>query len=318
MAKGYEVMSKILLIDDSRLITEYGKRILLSNGHEVMTADSGELGLEIALRDHPDLILLDVILPGLDGYEVCRRLKNLDSIRDIPVIMLTSKAEPADKIRGLELGAVDYVTKPFDAGELMARVNTQLRMKELYEALQEKNLQLQDLANRDGLTNLYNHRFFHEQLTREMDRIRRYGGILSCVMLDLDFFKKVNDTFGHQVGDHILTGVARIVEKGIRESDLAARYGGEEFALLLVQTDAQAAVLVCERLRSQLAAYPFQVVDSQVRITASFGLASFPSNLIKEQKELVEAADQALYQAKSGGRNRVVLFKADQSAALDT
>jgi diguanylate cyclase (GGDEF)-like protein len=309
-------MSKILLIDDSRLISEFGKKILFSNGHEVMTADSGELGLEISLRDHPDLILLDVILPGLDGYEVCRRLKNLDSLRDIPVIMLTSKAEPADKIRGLELGAVDYVTKPFDAGELMARVNTHLRMKELYEALQEKNLQLQDLANRDGLTNLYNHRFFHEQLNREMDRIRRYGGILSCVILDLDFFKKVNDTFGHQVGDQILTGVARILEKGIRESDLAVRYGGEEFALLLLQTEAQVALLVCERLRSQLAAYPFQVIDSPVRITASFGLASFPSNLIQEQKELVKAADQALYQAKSGGRDRVVLFDADRSTAL--
>ncbi len=311
-------MSKILLIDDSRLITEYGKRILLTNGHEVMTADSGELGLEIALRDHPDLILLDVILPGLDGYEVCRRLKNMDSIRDIPVIMLTSKAEPADKVRGLELGAVDYVTKPFDAGELMARVNTQLRMKELYEALQEKNLQLQDLANRDGLTNLYNHRFFHEYLNREMDRIRRYGGILSCIILDLDFFKKVNDTYGHQAGDMILKEMALMLKKRIRESDLAARYGGEEFALVLLQTEVEAALLVCDRLRNEIASTAFLIGDSSIHVTASFGISFYPSPGIKEANILVAAADQALYQAKTGGRNRVILFNADRFKSVDT
>jgi diguanylate cyclase (GGDEF)-like protein len=305
-------MSKILLIDDSRLITEYGKRILLSHGHEVMTADSGELGLEIALRDHPDLILLDVILPGLDGYEVCRRLKDQDTIRDIPVIMLTSKAEPADKIRGLELGAVDYVTKPFDAGELMARVNTHLRMKELYEALQEKNLQLQDLANRDSLTHLYNHRFFHEYLNREMDRIRRYGGILSCVILDLDFFKMVNDTYGHQAGDMILKEIALMLKKRIRESDLAARYGGEEFALVLLQTEVEAALLVCDRLRNEIASATFSIGDSSIHVTASFGISFCPSPGIKEAKILVAAADQALYQAKTGGRNRVMLFNADR------
>jgi two-component system, cell cycle response regulator len=310
-------MSKILLIDDSRLITEFGKKILISNGHEVLTADSGELGLEMSLRDHPDLILLDVILPGLDGYEVCRRMKNLDSIRDIPVIMLTSKAEPADKIKGLELGAVDYVTKPFDAGELTARVNTHLRMKELYEALQEKNLQLQDLANRDGLTNLYNHRFFHEYLNRELDRIRRYGGMLSCAILDLDFFKKVNDTFGHQAGDMILKEMALILKRGIRESDLAARYGGEEFALVLLQTEVEAAQLVCDRLRNEIATTTFLIGDTSIHVTASFGISFYPSTAIRETKNLVAAADQALYQAKTGGRNRLVLFQADQSTALD-
>ena len=199
------------------------------------------MGLELALQEQPDLILLDVILPGMDGYQICEQLKKTDESKDIPVIMLTSKAEPADKIKGLVLGAVDYVTKPFDAGELIARVNTHLRIKELYEALQEKNRQLQELANRDGLTNLFNHRFFHEQLSREMDRVRRYGGTVTCVITDIDFFKKVNDTYGHQTGDSILKEVALILQKGIRESDLAARYGGEEFALILVQTESQAA-----------------------------------------------------------------------------
>ncbi|MBI5606096.1 MAG: diguanylate cyclase [Deltaproteobacteria bacterium] len=300
-------MSKILIIDDSRLITQFGKSILTGKGHEVLTADSGELGLEMALRDQPDLVLLDVILPGMDGYQICQKLKTTAQAQDIPVIMLTSKAEPADKIKGLELGAVDYVTKPFDAGELIARVNTHLRMKELYEALQEKNRQLQEMANRDGLTDLYNHRFFHEHLTREMDRVRRYGGIISCVIVDIDFFKKVNDTYGHQAGDLILKDVADILQKGIRESDLAARYGGEEFALILLQTDAQTAILISERIRSQIAARPFLAVEPALHITASFGVASFPSPGMNAERDLVEAADQALYQAKKGGRNRVVL-----------
>ncbi len=303
-------MSKILLIDDSRLITQFGKNILIGKGHEVLTAESGEMGLELALRDQPDLILLDVILPGMDGYQICEKLKATVQNKDIPVIMLTSKAEPADKIKGLELGAVDYVTKPFDAGELIARVNTHLRMKELYEALQEKNQQLQEMANRDGLTQMFNHRFFHEHLVREIDRVRRYGGILSCVILDLDFFKKVNDTYGHQTGDLVLKEVARIIQKGIRDSDLAARYGGEEFALVLLHAEAEVVVMVSERLRAQIAAYPFPAVDPPLHITASLGIASFPTTGIKEERELVAAADQALYQAKSGGRNKVVLFNA--------
>ncbi len=300
-------MSKILIIDDSRLITQFGKSILTGKGHEVLTADSGELGLEMALRDLPDLILLDVILPGMDGYQICRKLKTTAQGQDIPVIMLTSKAEPADKIKGLELGAVDYVTKPFDAGELIARVNTHLRMKELYEALQEKNRQLQEMVNRDGLTDLFNHRFFHEHLTREMDRVLRYGGVISCVIVDIDFFKKVNDTYGHQAGDLILKDVAGILQKGIRDSDLAARYGGEEFALILLQTEPQTAILISERIRSQIAARPFLSVEPALHITASFGIASFPSPGIHTERDLVEAADQALYQAKKGGRNRVVL-----------
>jgi two-component system, cell cycle response regulator len=302
-------MSKILIVDDSRLITSFGKSILAGKGHEVFTAESGEMGLDLAFKEHPDLILLDVILPGMDGYQICEQLKKTTESKDIPVIMLTSKAEPADKVKGLELGAVDYVTKPFDAGELIARVNTHLQIKELYEALQEKNCQLQELANRDGLTGLYNHRFFHEHLNREMDRVRRYGGTITCVIADIDYFKKVNDTYGHQSGDSILKEVALILEKGIRESDLVARYGGEEFALVLLQTESPAAQSVCERIRSQIAAMPFTVVDTPLHITASFGIASFPSIGIKEEKDLVAAADQALYQAKEGGRNRVVLFK---------
>lgn len=302
-------MSKILIIDDSRLIAQFGKSILSGKGHEVFTADSGEIGLELADREQPDLILLDVILPGMDGYQICHHLKTRVLSKDIPVIILTSKAEPADKIKGLELGAVDYVTKPFDAGELIARVNTHLRMKELYEALQDKNRQLQEMANRDGLTDLYNHRYFHEHLVREIERVKRYGGVVSFVLADIDFFKKINDTYGHQAGDNVLKEIAQILKNGIRDSDLAARYGGEEFALVLLQTQVEVALQTSERLRIQIAEHPFSGFFPPLHITASFGVATFPAVGIKEEKDLVEAADQALYQAKKEGRNKVVLFK---------
>lgn len=306
-------MSRILIIDDSRLITQFGKSILNSKGHEVLTADSGEGGLELILRQPPDLILLDVVLPSLDGYEILRKIKGEGSTRDIPVIMLTSKSEPADKIKGLELGAVDYVTKPFDAGELIARVNTHLRIKELYEALQERNRLLEEMANRDGLTGLYNHRFFHEHLVREMDRARRYGGVISCALADIDFFKRVNDTYGHQTGDFILKEVAGVLQNGIRESDLAARYGGEEFALVLLHTDGLTAQKVCERLREKIASLAFTSAGGvSFGITSSFGIATFPSPGIQAEKDLVEAADQALYRAKKEGRNRVVFPSAEK------
>ncbi len=309
-------MGKILIIDDSRLITEFGKSILTQKGHEVLTAASGEAGLEMAINGCPDLILLDVILPGRDGYEVCQQIKSLEPCRDIPIIMLTSKAEPADKIRGLELGAVDYVTKPFDAGELIARVNTHLRIKELYEALQARNRQLQEMANRDGLTGLYNHRFFHEHLTQEMNRVRRYGGVVTCAIMDIDFFKKVNDAHGHQTGDQVLKAVAECLQGGIRDSDLAARYGGEEFALVLLQTDGPTGAAVCDRLRTRIASLTFSTAAGRpFSVTVSFGVATFPAPGIRQEKDIVKAADQALYRAKHEGRNRVVLSSGIEQSA---
>jgi PleD family two-component response regulator len=160
-------MAKILLIDDSRLVAHVAKAMLTKRGHEVVLAEDGMAGLEAAKFQGPDLILLDLIMPVMDGYQVCQGLKEGESTQEIPVIMLTSKAEPADKVKGLEMGAVDYVTKPFDEAELVARVSIHLRLKELYETVQEKNRQLQEMANKDGLTGLYNHRFFHEQLSKD-------------------------------------------------------------------------------------------------------------------------------------------------------
>ncbi|MBW1675140.1 MAG: diguanylate cyclase [Deltaproteobacteria bacterium] len=298
-------MAKILLIDDSRLIAHVAKTILTKRGHEVILAQDGLAGLEAAKSERPDMILLDLIMPVMDGYQVCENLKQEDSTKEIPVIMLTSKAEPADKVKGLEMGALDYVTKPFDEGELVARVNIHVRLKELYEALEEKNRQLQELANKDGLTGLFNHRYFHEQLSKDFLRARRYHESLSCILFDIDYFKKFNDNYGHQTGDVVLSTLGRIIEEAIRDSDFAARYGGEEFAVILYHADQSAAVHVAERLRQMVEKREIHDKDKMLHVTISVGVATFPHEEIRDSKKLIECADKALYKAKENGRNRV-------------
>ncbi|MBW1740106.1 MAG: diguanylate cyclase [Deltaproteobacteria bacterium] len=302
-------MAKILVVDDSRLIAHVAKTILTKRGHDVIVAQDGLAGLEAAKSEKPNIILLDLIMPVMDGYQVCQQLKEESSTKEIPVIMLTSKAEPADKVKGLEMGALDYVTKPFDEGELVARVNIQLQLQELYKALQEKNRQLQEMANRDGLTGLYNHRYFHEQLSKDFLRARRYHEALSCVLLDIDFFKKFNDTYGHQTGDVVLNTLGRVIKDSIRDSDLAARYGGEEFALVLYHTDGPAAFQVAERLRQMVEGCEIHDKDNVLHVTISVGIATFPHEKIHDSKELIECADKALYRAKEKGRNRVEVFE---------
>ena len=301
-------MGKILIVDDSRLIAHVAKTMLTKRGHEIIVAQDGKAGLEAAKSEKPDIILLDVIMPIMDGYEVCERLKEDDSTKEIPIIMVTSKAEAADKVKALEMGALDYVTKPFDEGELIARVNIHLRLRELYEAVQEQNRQLQEMANRDGLTGLYNHRYFHEQLSQDFLRAKRYHENLSCVLFDIDFFKKFNDTYGHQTGDMVLKALASVVQRATRESDLSARYGGEEFALILYHTDGPAAYEAAERLRTMVESHEVQDNGNVLRVTISVGVATFPHEKIHDSKELIEHADQALYKAKDNGRNRVEAF----------
>jgi diguanylate cyclase (GGDEF)-like protein len=302
-------MTKILLVDDSKLIMGFGKSILSKEGYEVSYAPNGHEALEMVSLETPDLILLDVVMPGMDGYEVCKRVKADEKARDIPIIMLTSKGETADKIKGLNLGAVDYITKPFDAGELIARVKTQLRVKELHKALQEKNRELQELANKDGLTNLYNHRYLQERLIKEIERAKRYNIDLSFVLIDIDHFKHFNDTYGHQTGDVILKTLGLILNKTLRESDMAARYGGEEFALILVHTGSNTAQEAVERLRRTVEAYKFEVDNDHFQVTISLGIASFSQKAIDTAKDLVECADKALYMAKNKGRNRVEIYR---------
>ncbi|MCP4714844.1 MAG: diguanylate cyclase, partial [Deltaproteobacteria bacterium] len=249
------VENKVLVIDDNVVIRKLANTLLSKKNYTVITANSGKIGIELAEKEKPQVVLLDVMMPEMDGFAVCETLKAQETTRDIPIIMLTSKTESVDKIKGLEMGAVDYVTKPFDHGELQARVATQVKFKNLWDELQKKNQLLQDLIKKDSLTNLYNHRHFQESLADEFSRSQRYGHPLCCIMLDIDHFKQINDTYGHQAGDEILKSVASMLSFKMRDVDLAARYGGEEFALILPHTELKEGASMADRLRNDIATH---------------------------------------------------------------
>jgi diguanylate cyclase (GGDEF)-like protein len=301
--------NKVLIIDDNKLIRQLATTLLSKKNYNVLTAENGEQGIELAQSFKPEVILLDVMMPEVDGYEVCKRLKSNDKTKNIPIIMVTSMTESIDKIKGLELGAADYVTKPFDHGELQARVATQAKMKNLWDELQEKNLILEELSKKDGLTDLYNHRHFHERISEEFKRAKRYKLPLCCVLIDLDHFKNVNDTYGHQAGDNILKSLAEIVVGNIREVDIAARYGGEEFALILPHIALKDAVIMANRIRTNVESEIFRFNDININITISMGVAGMLDNKASSYNELIRFADEALYAAKANGRNRVETYK---------
>ncbi len=307
--------NKILIIDDNQVIRKLASNLLSKRNYRVELAQTGKQGIEMARDLAPQVILLDVMMPEMDGYEVCKRLKADDLTKDIPIIMVTSKTDSIDKIKGLEIGAADYVTKPFDHGELQARVATQVKMKNLLDELEEKNTILEELIKKDGLTNLYNHRYFHERISEEYNRAMRYSYPLSCILMDIDHFKKVNDTYGHQAGDVILKTLAKIITKNIRQVDIAARYGGEEFALILPHTYIEKSVVMAERIREQVEGTTFYFNDITIKATISMGLACFPENKPASYTELIRFADESLYVAKESGRNRVKTCLTSQTSA---
>jgi two-component system, cell cycle response regulator len=304
-----EQTGRVLVIDDNAVIKRLATMLLVKKGHSVETASSGSEGIVCAKSFKPHVILLDVMMPEIDGYEVCRCLKAEAETKDIPIIMVTSRAEIVDKVKGLELGAADYVQKPYDHEELQARVATQIKMKTLWDELQEKNKLLEELVKKDGLTNLYNHRYFHDRIVEEFSRSKRYGLALSCVLVDIDFFKKINDTYGHQAGDEILKKLAGIILASIRDVDVAARYGGEEFAIILPHTTLENAATYSERLRRSVDEADFQFEGNSIKVTVSLGVASLPENRPQTHTDIIRFADDALYAAKNAGRNRIEQYR---------
>jgi len=287
---------KVLIVDDSPEALALAKVRLAKEGLELLCADGGRVGLEMARRWRPDLVLLDVNMPDMSGFEVCRELKADQELCMIPVIFLAGSSKPEDKVKGLDLGAVDYVTKPFDAFELRARVNAALRNKHLQDLLIEH-------AKIDPLTGLSNRRGLMDRLRREWSRIQRYGGALSFVMCDVDHFKRVNDTYGHAVGDRVLEAVAGAIASQCRQTDLPARYGGEEFAIIVPDEAVLGAARLAERCRRAVEAVDAHAQDMRGRVTASFGVADAVG--ADSPEAVVERADEALYLAKDRGRNRV-------------
>lgn len=282
---GYEVISAVL--DDL---------------YEVRPAYTGQAALDSVRQSPPDLILLDVRLPDLNGYEICARLKADPATAGIPIIFVSALDDPLDETLGLELGATDYVAKPFSAATLRARIRLHLEAKQLREELQQ-------MATSDALTGLANRRQFDETLLHEVQRHRRTHSPLSLVLLDIDHFKHFNDRFGHPAGDSCLREVASALATTVhRPGDLAARVGGEEFACLLPDTDHHGALRLAEEIRAAIRSRAIQVdADADAEyVTASLGVATLSSDSEQDGAALYQAADARLYHAKQHGRNRVV------------
>ncbi len=307
--------TSILIIDDSDTIREQIIQTLMRFGvfDRYLEAGDGIDAFKTLLATQVDLVLCDLEMPRMDGFKFLAMVKTREELRDIPIIRLTGREDRELKIRGLEQGACDYVTKPFDPGELMARVKVQLKIKMLQDELKKSNDLLKRLSNTDHLTQLYNRRYMMEVLEREFQRAQRKASTISMVIMDIDHFKRVNDQFGHQNGDIVLSAIARLAREDRRSYDVAVRYGGEEFVLVLPETTHDEAVMVAERLRERVQQLTFSGELRELRVTISMGIATYPGNGLVTIEDLIREADAALYRAKQGGRNRVVSM-ADQAA----
>ena len=307
--------AKILIVDDHEDNIELLRARLAARGYRIDTAMDGEQALACVAREAPDLILLDVMMPRIDGFEVVRRLKADRNLPFIPIILQTALDSTEHKVEGLDAGADDYITKPINFAELEARVKSMLRIKALQDALEERERELSEanrrllvMAQTDSLTGLDNRRHVEQRLEEMFEHSRRLNEPLAVVLCDLDRFKSVNDTYGHQVGDLVLKQFARILKQEAREIDRVGRYGGEEFILLLPGTVLDAAVTFAERARKAVEAHTFSFESGSLQRTMSCGVAAWPHPRVMDCDALVKAADDALYVAKETGRNRVIRF----------
>ncbi len=298
---------KVLVVDDQPINVQALHQVFQAD-HQVFMATSGEQALAVAARRQPDLVLLDVMMPGMDGYEVCRRLKSDDATRDIPVIFVTAHRDDEAETRGLDAGAVDFISKPINPRIVRARARTHLTLKRQSDLLRQ-------WVYIDGLTGVRNRRYFDERLGEEWARSMRQKTALSLLLIDVDFFKRFNDRHGHAAGDACLREVARALGESMRRpSDLLARYGGEEFACLLPETDAAGAEALARQLGERVRARALSHGDSEVSpwVTVSIGACTKPGDLSElgdpaqadPLHSLVRQADACLYAAKSAGRDR--------------
>ena len=291
----------VLIVDDHPDNVEVLQARLDALGYRTACAADGETALKMVAKTPPDLILLDVMMPHMDGNEVARRIKADKSLPFIPIIMQTALDSTQSKVVGLDSGADDYVTKPINYAELQARMGAALRVKALQDRISE-------MAITDGLTGLYNRRHLDERLDEMFEHSVRLHEPLSVVMFDIDHFKKVNDTYGHQVGDVVLTQFAQLLKHAARDIDRIGRYGGEEFMVLLPGTVLDAGVTFAKRARQEVETHQFEYEGGVLKCTISAGVAGYPNPGVHTRQQLVKAADDALYVAKTTGRNRVVRF----------
>ena len=326
------VKGDILIVDDNPVNLDLLSGMLLDRGYRVRVATNGRRAISAARSAVPDLVMLDINMPEMDGYEVCRQLKGDETTVGVPIIFISALDNAIDKVKAFQTGGADYVTKPFQFEEVLARIEIQLKISRLQremerknEELRQSNLQL-ERANRmlralsylDALTGIANRRHFEESLEQEWRRAERAGTKLSLLMVDIDYFKRLNDTQGHQCGDECLRIVAEALSDALRRAgDLAARYGGEEFAVLLPNTDREGAARIGEQIRAHVERLGIANAGAVPPVvTVSVGAATTEPLLDVAPAALVDAADRALYRAKNAGRNRVIA--ADDESAMAT
>lgn len=318
-----EKYRRILVADDEPINRALIQRRLERAGYTVFVAENGREAVSAATTNLPDLIILDVMMPLMDGLEACRLIKNEEATRDIPVIFLSARDETDVKVSGLALGANDYISKPFKAEELLARVEVALRLKrerdQLHSSAEEARATAevaQERAMTDALTGLLNRYGLQRVLSHEHAEARRYARALSCLMVDLDNFKTINDTFGHMAGDALLRRVAAILSEIVRRSDMVSRYGGDEFLVLLPETDLEGADALSEKIRATVAAEVFGDTEPRFQLTLSIGAATLYDD--ESGNDMIARADMALYAAKEQGRNRVEKASIKRSDKVET
>ncbi|MEJ7732880.1 MAG: diguanylate cyclase [Polyangiaceae bacterium] len=328
--------ASVLVADDDRIAMHMLSNILRKAGHQVHEVGDGQEALERVAQGGIDLVLLDVVMPRLGGHEACRILKGMTSDGFLPVILVTVKTDTQSRVEGLKIGADDYVCKPFDEAELIARVNAMLRIKRLHDHVASQRARLEKLSIHDELTGLYNYRYLNTRLTEEFKRAERYHEPFACAVIDIDQLKAHNDGGGRVAGDAVIKSVADGIRRCVREVDVVARYGGEEFLVVLPSTHFAGSVAVAERIWREVRDRPIDVLRREpgdlprreqageptrgegarwdgesrpLKASVSIGVALYPSRDVRSKDALLRAADAALSQAKREGGNRICVFQ---------
>lgn len=289
---------KILVIDDSKINVRILSDILESENYDVYSLYDATKVMETVLLIQPDAILLDIIMPQMDGIEVCSVLQQRDETKNIPVIMVTAVTDSAILRKAFDIGAFDYIKKPFDYIEVIARLKSAIR----YYTQQKK---LEMLAMKDGLTNLFNHRAIMEHLEKEFQKALENQHSIAFIMFDIDYFKKVNDTYGHSIGDCVLKHISSLLQDSSILSGLIGRYGGEEFCIILSEQSLESILSYSENLRHSIDTHDFCSENIQIHVTTSIGIAYINSFFNSSINDMIITADQKLYDAKKNGRNRI-------------
>jgi len=307
--------TRVLVVQAEQAERAVQRALFTEAGMSVVEACSGAEALDFLATDRPDLVVLGRTLPDMDGLDLLPRLKS-GELDFVPVLVASHRGETAERVRGLQLGADDYIPRPCDPAEFLARAKALLRTKQVHDRIRKLQITLEQMVVSDPLTGLHNRRYLMDRMLQEMQRSDRHGEPLALAMVDLDAFKNINDQFGHVLGDKVLRAVGSAISKSVRVSDIAARYGGDEFAVILPQTPAEGAMRVCERLLRNISEVILQDETGKTfRITASLGLAYYPADDVETPEDLVHSADGALYGAKRSGKNRYTAVRPVQPLA---